>query len=239
MAFGCRLKLFVSDCILTWMLLCVSHSVLQCWAQQLLPRSLYSISVSGITFYLAWKSVNCPWQYLLPIIPPLIIWQILSCIPWKSMIPPFLHSSLPWSDLIPHHILLITTIASSLVTSLYKFVFTMLQVFFLNFGAEHVILRQDPVFASAEHLKHFIIWPDFLAPFLHCKPMATIFENPARFSWQISVYPSRLECLFFEAFPSVFRQSPAFSLCSYAYSMWWGCLWWMICFCVSPGKYSL
>ena len=71
---------------------------------------------------------------------------------------PSLHPSLPCSDLVPHHTSLMTTATSSQVTPLYKLVFPLLQVFFLKFDADHVILKlKNPLFASIEHLKHFII----------------------------------------------------------------------------------
>lgn len=54
-------------------------------------------------------------------------------------LPSSLLSATIWSR--PYHILLMTIAPSSVVASLYKLVFTLLQVIFLEFDADHVILR--------------------------------------------------------------------------------------------------
>ena len=140
-----------------------------------------------------------------------------------------LHSSLPLFHLVPHPTLPVATSAFSLVTFSHKLVFTSLQLSFLNFDAGHVILKIESTphpFASAKHVKSFVIWPNSPASFLSSKPMAPATENAPRFTWQMAAYPSRpVECLFSKAFSSVFRQSFAPFLGSHSLlsrrHFWW------------------
>lgn len=105
-----------------------------------------------------------------------------------------LPSSRPLSHLVPHPTLPVATSAFSLVTFSHKLVFTRLQLSFLKFDAGHVILKLKSTphpFASTEHVKSFVIWPDSPASFLCSKPMAPATENVPWFIWQMSAYPSR------------------------------------------------
>lgn len=91
---------------------------------------------------------------------------------------PSLYSSLLRSDLFLDHILVMTTATSSLITSLYTVVFTLLHVFFLKFDANYVILR---LLASVEHLKQFIISRTSLCH----TPIASTLKKVVYFTWQM------------------------------------------------------
>lgn len=143
-----------------------------------------------------------------------------------------LHSSPPLFHLAPHPTVPVATSAFSLVTFSHKLVFTRLQLSFLKFDAGHVILKIKSTprpFASAKHVKSFVIWPNAPASFLFSKPMAPATENAPWFTWQMAAYPSRpVECLFSEGFSSVFRQSFARFLGSHSLlsrrHFWWSVL---------------
>lgn len=95
-------------------------------------------------------------------------------------------------------------------------------------------LRTTPrPFASAEHVKSFVICPDSLAPFLCSKPIAPTTENASWFTWQMSAYPSRVGGVsFLWSLPQCLQtvSSPFFGFPPSLLSRWPV----MVCFYVSP-----